>query len=135
MYVSPVLDVEGQQFTVTNSVNTKIAMDYTNSLNGSGGWSRVPFDAVNSLPLGAQFSLDARLSKTVPFTERLKGQFTVEAFNVTNHRNVSAVNTTAFTSIGGIISPTPGLGLPIASNGYPFGTTARHVEVAFRLSW
>jgi hypothetical protein len=135
MYVTPMLEVLGQQFTTTNSVNTAVVMDYPSSLNGSGGWSRVPFEAVNSLPLGSQLTIDPRVSKTVPFTERLRGQFTVEAFNATNHRNVSAVNTIAYTSTLGVITPVPGLGTPIASYGYPSGTTARHVEVAFRLTW
>jgi Carboxypeptidase regulatory-like domain/TonB dependent receptor len=135
MYATPLVEVDGQQFAVTTSVNTKITMDYPSSPNGTGGWSRVPFQAVNILPIGSQLSIDPRVSKTVPFTERLHGQFTVEAFNVTNHRNVSAVNTIAYTATGGVLTPVAGLGLPISSYGYPFGTTARHMEVSFRLTW
>jgi hypothetical protein len=135
IYVTPTVEVEGQQFIKTNTVNTAITMDFPDSLNGSGGWSRVPFENVNILPLGSQFNIDARVSKTVPFTARLKGQFTFDAFNATDHKNISAVNTIAYTSVLGVISPVIGLGTPIASNGYPFGTTARHVEVAFRLTW
>jgi hypothetical protein len=135
MYTTPLVEVDGPQFTQTNSVNTKITMDYPYSLNGTGGWSRVGFQGVNYLPIGSQLSIDPRVSKTVPFTERLRGQFTVEAFNVTNHRNVSAVNAIEYTATGGILTPVTGFGLPSASNGYPFGTTARHVEVSFRLSW
>ena len=79
--------------------NTKITMDYTDSLNGSGGWSRVPWENVNILPLGSQFNIDARVSKTVPFTARLHGTFALDAFNATNHRNISAVQTLAYTCL------------------------------------
>jgi hypothetical protein len=135
MYVSPIVEVQGQQFTQTTSVNTKITMDYTDSLNATGGWSRVPFENVNTLPLGSQFNIDAQVSKAVPFTARLKGQFTLQAFNATDHKNVSAVNTIAYTSTLGILTPVTGLGAPIASYGYPFGSTARHLQVSFRLTW
>ena len=42
--MTPTIEVLGQQFIVNNTANsnTKITMDYTDSLNGSGGWSRVP---------------------------------------------------------------------------------------------
>jgi hypothetical protein len=110
-------------------------MDYTDSLNGSGGWSRVPWENVNILPLGSQFNIDARVSKTVPFTARLHGTFALDAFNATNHRNISAVQTLAYTSTLGIVTPVPGVGTPTASYGYPFGSTARHVEVSFHLLW
>ena len=137
MYVTPTIAVMGQQFIVNNTAlsNTKITMDYTDSLNGSGGWSRVPWENVNILPLGSQFNIDARVSKTVPFTARLHGTFALDAFNATNHRNISAVQTLAYTSTLGVITPVPGVGTPTASYGYPFGATARHVEVSFHLLW
>jgi hypothetical protein len=137
MYVTPTIAVMGQQFIVNNTAlsNTKITMDYTDSLNGSGGWSRVPWENVNILPLGSQFNIDARVSKTVPFTARLHGTFALDAFNATNHRNISAVQTLAYTSTLGIVTPVPGVGTPTASYGYPFGSTARHVEVSFHLLW
>jgi len=135
MYVTPVVEVQGQQFTTTTSVNTKIVMDFPSSLNGTGGWSRVPFENVNILPLGSQFNIDAQVSKAVPFTARLKGQFALQAFNATDRKNVSAVNTIAYTSTLGVLTPVTGLGAPVASYGYPFGTTARHLQVSFRLTW
>ena len=45
MYVTPTVEVEGQQFS-------GITMLYTTSLNGTDGWSRVPFQGVNTLPIG-----------------------------------------------------------------------------------
>jgi hypothetical protein len=135
IYQTPLVEVQGQQFTKTNTVNTAIVMDYPNTLNGTGGWSRVPFDAVNILPLGSQLNIDARLSKTVPFTSRLKGTFAFDAFNASNHKNYSAVNTIAYTATLGVLSPVSGLGAPVASYGYPFGSSVRHVEVSFHLNW
>jgi hypothetical protein len=110
-------------------------MDFPTSLNGTGGWSRVPFEPVNILPLGSQLNIDARVAKTIPYTERLHGQFAFDAFNATNHKNISAVDTIAYTSTLGVISPLAGVGTPIASYGYPFGSTSRHVQVSFRLTW
>jgi hypothetical protein len=128
MYVTPLIEVQGQQFN-------GYVMDYATSLNGTNGWSRVPFEQVNSLPLGSRTNVDARLSKWLPFTERFKGLLTVEAFNATNHQNVSAVNTTAFTAVSGVLKPVSGLGAPIASYGYPYGSAARRVQVGFRLEF
>ncbi|HUB78503.1 MAG TPA: carboxypeptidase regulatory-like domain-containing protein [Bryobacteraceae bacterium] len=135
IYQTPLVDVIGQQFNVTNSVNTKITMDFPSSLNGTGGWSRMPLDAVNILPLGAFLNVDARVSKTVPFTSRLRGTFAFDAFNASNHKNISAVQTIGYTATLGVISPVAGLGTPVASYGYPFGSSARHVEVSFHLDW
>jgi hypothetical protein len=135
MYVTPTVEVEGQQFPKVNAQSTGIVMDFADTLNGSGGWGRVPFENVNILPLGSQVNIDARIAKTVPFTSRLRGQFTFDAYNATNHKDISAVNTVAYTSTLGILTPVTGLGAPIASYGYPFGSSARHVEVAFRLTW
>jgi hypothetical protein len=128
MFVTPTVLVQGQQFT-------GITMDYATSLNGTGGWSRVPFQNVNTLPLGVRTNVDVRVSKSLPFTERFKGQLTFEAFNAANHQNVSGVNTVAFTSVSGVLKPVAGLGTPIASYGYPFGSSSRHVQVAFRLEF
>jgi hypothetical protein len=135
IYQTPLVDVIGQQFTVTNTVNTKITMDWPSSLNGTGGWSRMPLEGVNTLPLGTFLNVDARVSKTIPFTSRLRGTFAFDAFNASNHKNISAVQTIGFTSTLGVVSPVAGVGTPVASYGYPFGSSARHVEVSFHLNW
>ena len=134
MYVTPVIDVIGQQFPKATGV-AGITMDYTTSLNGSGGWNRNPLQKVNSLPLGSIVNVDIRASKTIPFTGRLKGQFIVQAFNVANRNNVSAVNTTAYTATLGVLTPVPGLGAPIASYGFPYGSSARRLQIGIRLEF
>jgi hypothetical protein len=47
-------------------------MDYTSTLNGSGGWNRVPFLPIGSLLTGPQYNVDARISRWIPITDRVK---------------------------------------------------------------
>jgi len=129
-YATPLVEVIGQQFSVG-----KLTMSYPSSLNGTGGWSRVPFENVNILPIGTHLSLDARVSRNVPFTPRLQGKLMFEVFNATNHQNNTAVNTIAYTAVTGNLTPVTGLGNPIADQAYPYGTGARRVQVAFRLDF
>jgi hypothetical protein len=112
--VKPLVVVEGQQFSA-------ISMDYTSLLNGGGEWSRVPFDAVNSLKTGSEFNVDARLARTFAFTQRIKGTVGFEAFNLLNRQQVTAVNAIAYYSVAplppglikgpqsGTMTPVPGL--------------------------
>ena len=125
---TPLVLVNGQQFT-----SAKVTMAYTTSLNGSGGWSRAPFEPVNSLSLGPRYTVDARLSRTLPFTERVKGTLMFEAFNASNTQFDTSVNNIAYTATSGVLKPVPGFGTPDASWGTPFGTNARHCQVALRV--
>ena len=135
---TPVVLLNGQQFSTAT-------MLYTSSLNGSGGWARAPFDAVNSLHTAPAYNLDLRITRTLPFTERIKGMLMFEAFNVFNMQRDTAVNTIAWYAFAappvgtvngpfsGALRPVPGLGAGIASQGFPDGTTARRCQVAFRV--
>jgi hypothetical protein len=128
MHTTPVVDVVGQQFS-------GFIMAFPNSLNGSGGWNRVPFQGINSLPIGPYYNVDARVSRDLPITDRLKGILMVEAYNALNRQNNTSVLTTAYTAVGGVLKPVPGVGTPNASYGYPFGTSARRVQVALRIEF
>ena len=115
-------------------------MAYTSTLNGSGGWNRVPWLPVNSLDIDREYRVDARLTRSIPFSERVKGSLMFEGFNVFNTQYNTAINTTAFTASGGIIKPalTNGvsiLGFGNASQAFPDGTNARRLQVAFRLTF
>ncbi len=90
--------VNGQQFS-------NVSMAYTTSLNGSDGWSRVPFLPVNSLYSDPRYTVDARLARTLPFTERVKGRLIFEAFNVFNTQYDTGVNTVAYVATGGLLKP------------------------------
>jgi hypothetical protein len=126
--VTPVLVSGGQQIS-------GVTMLYTNSLNGSGGWARVPFYAMSSLRADYQYEVNARLTRTLPFTERVQGALMFEAFNVLNRQYTTGLNTTAFTASAAILKPVPGLGVGNASQAYPGGTTARSCRIAFRLTF
>jgi hypothetical protein len=71
----------------------------TASFNGSGATSndnRVPIVNRNANQQPATYVADLRLSKRLLFRERYGLEFLGEAFNIANHPNVSAVNTSAY---------------------------------------
>jgi hypothetical protein len=103
------------------------------SLNGSGGWSRVPFLPVGSLDVDRVHRVDARIERQLPFTERVKGKLMFEAFNVFNMMYNTSVTTTAYTAAAGVLTPNPSLGRGTASQGFPDGTNARRAQVAIRV--
>lgn len=125
---TPLLLMNGQQFSGVNMI-------YLTSLNGAGGWGRVPFQAVNSIPIGRESNIDASITRTLPFTERIHGALTFEAFNAFNHQYTTGVNTIEYTATGGVLHPVDGFGAPNAAYGTPFGTNARFLQVAFRISF
>jgi hypothetical protein len=131
--VTPLVLVSGQQFS-------GVTMAYTNSLNGSGGWNRVPFAPFGAFDTGRQYNVDARLSRTLDFTERVKGVLLFEAFNALNTQYDTGVNAVAWTSAptappaGAVTGPMSGVLRPV--NGAGTGNAAsapRQAQVAFRL--
>jgi hypothetical protein len=125
---TPLIVVNGQQFTGTT-------MAFTNSIIGSGGWSRVPFESINSLPTGPEFDVDARLTRELPFTERVRGLLMFEAFNAFNTQFNTSVNTIAYQATSGVLNPVPGVGAGNAADGFPWGSNARHLQVALRITF
>jgi hypothetical protein len=130
---------------LTGNQSSTLTMAYFNSLNGSGGWARSPFEQVGSLHTDAQRTVDARLTRTLPFTERFSGELAIEAFNLFNTQRITAVNTIAYTAAAslpvglvngpynGVLKPVSGVGTGIASSAFPDGTTARRCQLAFRV--
>ena len=106
------------------------------SINGlGGGFSRVPWVPVSNLNLDQIYRVDARLSKKLPFTERVVGYLTFEAFNVFNtpydtgrRTDMYSLNTTTNT-----FSYVPSYGTGNSTAASPDGTTARRAQVAIRL--
>ncbi len=117
---------------VSGSQATGIYLLYT-TLNGSGGWTRVPFWPVSSLDIDQIYRVDARLSRALPFSERVKAYLNFEAFNAFNTITNTAINTQAYTASGGVLKPTSGLGVGTASQGFPDGTNARRAQVSLRV--
>jgi hypothetical protein len=120
--------VNGQQFSASK-------MPFLGSLNGSGGWSRVPFLPVNRLYSDPEYTLNARLARSIPFSERITGRLVFEAFNLFNTRFDTGVKTIAYTATGGVLTPVSDLGTGNASQGYQSGSNARHCQVAFRVTF
>ncbi|MBZ5584022.1 MAG: hypothetical protein LAQ30_17785, partial [Acidobacteriia bacterium] len=118
----------GQQFSGITPV-------YATSLNGSGGWARVPFYPVNSLPLSSQYDVDGRITRTFSFGERLKASIMFEAYNAFNQQWNTGVNSIAYLATGGVLKPVTGVGLGNASAGPLDGTNARRCQVALRISF
>lgn len=131
-----------------NSVSTTAGgvftgIQYANStLNGSGGWNRVPFLPVGSIDVDRTYNVDARITRSLPFGERVKANLSFEAFNAFNTIHNTSVQTTAFSVVqvngAGVIRPvlTNGVshvGDGSASQGFPDGTNARRMQVALRL--
>lgn len=120
--------VSGTQFPGVYLVNN-------NTLNGYGGWNRVPFWPVGSLDLDQYHRVDARLVRSLPFSERVKANLIFEGFNVFNTITNTGMTTQAFTATAGVLKPTPGLGVGTKSEGFPDGTNARRMQVALRLTF
>jgi hypothetical protein len=117
--------VSGQQFS-------GLTPAFANSLNGSGGWTRVPFYPVNSLRMSPEYNLDARLARTISFGGRVKATVLFEAFNALNRQWTTGVSTVAFVATGGVLKPVAGAGAGNASALYDT-STARHAQLAVRL--
>lgn len=124
--VTPTVSVSGTgQFPGVN-------LAYT-TMNGSGGWNRVPFLSVGSLDVDQTYRVDARLERELPFSERFKTKLMFEGFNVFNRISNTGVNTQAYSAVGGVLTPTPNLGKGNTSGGFPDGTNARRAQVALRV--
>src|SRR4051812_41315566 len=117
------------------SANNGTLNGYTSS--GLGG--RVPFLPINSLDVGQQSKIDARLSKLFPIGERTKAMFTFDAFNVMNHRFFTSVNSRmyVYSLAAGIPTLTyqSNVGQGTASQGFPDGTNARRLQIGLRVIW
>ncbi|MEO7142848.1 MAG: carboxypeptidase regulatory-like domain-containing protein [Bryobacteraceae bacterium] len=128
MPTSAYVNVSGTQFP-------GISFAFNNTLNGSGGWNRAPFLPVNSLDIDRIYHVDARLTRDLPFGERVKAKLMFEAFDVFNTIYNTGINSQAYSASGGVLKPTSGLGLGNASQGFPDGTNARRMQVAVRFQF
>lgn len=120
--------ISGQQFSAAS-------MLYPSSLNGSGGWSTVPFEGTGNLRTGSIHTWDARVSRDFTFADRVKALVLIEGFNILNDQYTTAVNDIKYIATAGTIRPATGYGLPIAAQGFPQGTNARSVQAAFRVTF
>jgi len=102
------------------------------SLNGCGCSSRVPFQPISNLDLDRIFRFDARLSKKVPFTERVTGYLTFEAFNIFNRQYNTSRRADEYSLSGTTLSYIPSYGTGSSTATSPDGTNARRAQVSLR---
>ncbi len=85
------------------------------SVNGSGGANRLPTLDRNSFEQPRVIDLDLRLTKRLAIADRVNVELIGESFNLANHLNVTAVNSTAYS-----YGPSAGGTNALTYNG-PFG--------------
>jgi hypothetical protein len=139
--------------TISSSLSTSnFPGAFTGTLNGLGGDNRVPFLQNNPLFIDPITRFDARLTKNILFTERLRMALSFEVFNLTNTVSNTSVLSQGYTAgnRGTLAAPqyvitpctsatsctsplTPGVGT--ASAGFPDGTNARRAQVAARFTF
>lgn len=110
---------------------------FNTTLNGLGGTNRVPFLPFANLSIDPVYRTDARLSKVLPFSERVKTYLNLEVFNISNSQYNTGIISEAYnlSTIGGVqaIRPSVGLGIGTATQGFPDGTNARRAQVSARI--
>jgi hypothetical protein len=105
------------------------------TINGFGGSNRVPFLGLGALRLPNTYRTDVRLTKVLPFSERFRVSLNFEVFNLTNTITYTSITSRAYTANGFNISPSPGLGTPTQSSGFPDGTNARRAQAGIRIDF
>jgi hypothetical protein len=106
---------------------------YNTTINGFNN-TRVPFLPVDSLYTPWVEQENFRLTKFIPFTERIMGSLNFEAFNIANNWSPTALATQAYTETKGVLTYTPAaFGFGTADGGFPDGTQARRLQVSARI--
>lgn len=95
----------------------------------------MPFWPVNNTPIDSIAKVDARLTRIVSISERLKLNLNLEAFNAFNHTYFTGIQTQAYTAANGILTPQPRYGQGSFTGGFPDGTNARRLQAGIRMLW
>jgi hypothetical protein len=130
----PVSGTVASVSTGNGSVFPGVQLAYS-TMNGTGGWNRVPFWPVDSIDIDRTYRVDARITRNIPISERVKAMLMFEAFNAFNTQYNTTVYTQAYSVSGNVLTPVNTLGLGNQSQGFPDGTNARRMQAAFRLTF
>jgi Carboxypeptidase regulatory-like domain len=122
---------------------TQASIISTSSFNGSGGANRIPEINRNAYQMPKIWSVDMRASKKLVIHERYALEFLAEAFNLTNHQNVTGLGTTAYTitedATNHLNTLTPYTSTPFGSvtstNNSNFASNVRQIQMALRLTF
>ncbi len=88
---------------------------YSSGVAGTGVSSYIPFFGRNQLYAPRNIVLDARLQKDFRIREGMTFQLLAEGFNLANHRNITGINSGAFSMANNILTPTTNFGTPSTS--------------------
>ncbi len=121
--------------TITISGNAFTGALFTGSLNGLGGFNRVPFQPVSNLNVDRIYRVDARLAKRLPISERVNIYMQFEAFNVFNTPYDTSRRNAEYQLSGTNLIRLATYGTGSASQAFPDGTNARRAQVSLRLTF
>jgi hypothetical protein len=115
----------------------------TSSFNGSGGTNRIPGLNRNDYQYPKTWGVDLRASKKVVVREHYGLEFLAEAFNLTNHQNVTGVGTTAYSISENTTTHTNSLvqytatpfGAVTSTDNSNFAYNVRQLQMALRLTF
>jgi hypothetical protein len=93
----------------------------------------MPLDQINSLSTGNMHPVNARLTRNLPFTEKIHGELMFEAYNAFNSQFNTSVNNVAYVAQTGVLKPVTGVGDGNTSWGPLDGTNARRMQVGLRV--
>ena len=94
-------------------VGTQPYASIAGGMLGAGGSYQIPGTQRNGYRQPSTYVVDLRLSKQFPIRERFKLEFSADAFNLLNHRNVTGVSSTSpYTISNGISGNAPAVGTP-----------------------
>jgi outer membrane receptor protein involved in Fe transport len=117
-------------------VNSDLNKDSNSRTDRTPGLGRDTFYLPNFV------SLDPRITKNIPITERIKAQLILEAYNAFNHTNFTSVNTTEFsTATSGCtgtfaicLKPNPVFQAPLSTQ-LNFSPGSRIVQLSGKISF
>jgi hypothetical protein len=66
------------------------------SINGSGGATWIPAVGRNTYRYPGTYTIDLRVSRTIPFSEKTRLELMVQGFNLMNHQNVTQISTLGY---------------------------------------
>ena len=84
----------GQPYTAVVQAGGRFSFDLNN--DGNTRNERAPGTSRNQFRLPSLYSVDPRITKNIPITERAKVQLIAEAFNLFNHQNITQVKNTLY---------------------------------------
>jgi hypothetical protein len=89
---------------------------YSTGVAGTGVASYIPFFGRNQLFAPRNIVIDTRVQKDFRIREGMNFQLMAEAFNLANHRNITGLNTGAFSiGTGNVLTATTNFATPSTS--------------------